>query len=165
MKISQFQSCSFATSSAAKPQGRLAAPIHQPWPLDAMCFSGFRLAVAATGPSCTFISVIDVPRFELLEREISGDFFSPNCQIFFSCVMKGSTFYMAHFWGNLRGMWGICGILRWIRAWKSIAWSFPEITCLGASAIFYFHWKVGGWGTSWRSSTIETPEDWKTVRI
>ena len=66
-------------------QGRLAAPIHQPWPLDAMCFSGFRLAVAATGPSCTFISVIDVPGFELLERGIFGEFCSPNCPEFFLC--------------------------------------------------------------------------------
>ena len=61
-----------ATTSQLHSGGRLAAPIHQPWPLDAMCFSGFRLAVAATGPSCTFISLIDVPRKFWVKRVKRG---------------------------------------------------------------------------------------------
>ena len=66
-----FLNCEISLSfRACYSTGRLAAPIHQPWPLDAMCFSGFRLAVAATGPSCTFISLIDVPRKFWVKRGI-----------------------------------------------------------------------------------------------
>ena len=91
-----FFNCEISLSfRACYSTGRLAAPIHQPWPLDAMCFSGFRLAVAATGPSCTFISLIDVPRKFWVKREILV------VEVGFT---EASRLFFFFFWGG--GGWG-----------------------------------------------------------
>ena len=74
--------------------GRLAA-LHQPWPLDAMCFSGFRLAAAARGSCCTFISLIDVPCRNMLkwtgsEGALGWPCWEVSSQFLFRLFMRSS---------------------------------------------------------------------------
>lgn len=70
--------------------GRLAA-LHQPWPLDAMCFSGFRLAAAARGSCCTFISLIDVDTCHEMCRLVLPKDISPRCINHFLLPLEGAS--------------------------------------------------------------------------